>query len=241
MLYQSVLDAFPSVTAKLEGVVLWPYLDVLGLATVGYGCLCDSPAGFTAIKWTPVIADAIELQQRAALKARPKALHYKLYESATTLRMTTAAVDELLDLRALDFAGYMQEHYFPAWDTWPADAQLAAMLMAWACGPAFPHTFTNFTGYCLKRDWVNAAKCAAIRTQGNPGIVPRNAQVQLCLANAAAIDSPDGYATPALYWPGVVQDAPEAVHLSAPAAADALASFNADDCGLTGHCHAQAA
>ncbi len=71
----------------------------------------------------------------------------------------------------------------------------------------------------------------------NPGVVPRNAQIKACLANAAAIDSPDGYATPALYWPGHVEDARAVTLPPAAEAAAQLAGFDINECGLTGSCH----
>ena len=132
--------------------------------------------------------------------------------------------------------------YFRDWDSFPADAQLAIMAMAWACGPAFPKTFTNFASFVNKRDWANAAKCAKIREEGNAGIVPRNKQVAFCLANAAEID--DGhYGTPALYWPNPVTDAvaPSSdakdlplSFLAARAANEAAAKFSFEQHGCAG-------
>lgn len=252
MMFPSVAEAFPRVTKPLEGCVLWPYLDVFGLATVGYGCLVDSVPAFEAVDWTTTLGTkpnaAYEINQRMNLRSRPKALHFKLYESSTSLRLTQDASDALLDARANEFAAYMAAHYFADWDTWPADAQLAWMLIAWACGPGCPTEFKTAAALAEHRQWDAMRKWAKINpgkpgTAGwNPGVVPRNAQIDLCLANAAAIDNADGYATPALYWPGHVLDSPKTIADTMPAAAlaaIALASYdvNAADCGLTGSCH----
>ncbi len=246
-MFPSVAEAFPRVTRPLEGCVLYPYLDVFGIPTEGYGCAEQSLAEFRKVAWSEPQGDVAA--QYAALKARPKARHFSQYENATSLRLTQEAADDLLRSRADVFAAYMREHYFSEWDSWPADGQLAWMLLAWACGPGAPGEFTTAAALAKKRDWATMRKWARInpgkpgQANWNPGVVPRNAQIDLCLANAAAIDSQDGYATPALYWPGPVLDAPQPTHEEADAAQVALASFSIEECGLTGHCHqlAQAA
>lgn len=237
MILPSVLEAFPIVTRPLEGCVLSPYLDVFGYATVGYGCLCDTLQSFEQVEWDGKPSASQIVDGWHALKSMPKALHWKQYERATPLRMTQAGADKLLDLRAENFADYMQAHYLSEWDEWPADAQMACMLMSWACGPSYLSTFKNFLACVVKRDFIGAIACAKISTQGNAGIVPRNAQVALCLANAAAIDTP-GYSTPALYWPGTVHDDPApsaATHLAY--ATQTLARFSFEKHGTSGHAH----
>lgn len=248
-LFPSVSEAFPKVTKPLEGCVLWPYLDVFGIPTEGYGCASENLADFESIAWTTTQGTqpnaAYVAQQLIALKARPKGLNFHQYESATNLRLTQASADALLEARAEQFATYMAAHYFSEWSIWPADAQLAWMLIAWACGPGCPVEFKTAAGLALARDWQGMRKWARINpgkpgTPGwNPGVVPRNAQIDLCLANAAAIDTP-GYATPALYWPGHVLDSPATIASTLPVAANAaaaLAGYDVAACGLTGSCH----
>lgn len=246
----SVIEIFPAFTAPLEGCVLWPYQDILGLVTVGYGCLID-PASLASSVGDWLLEGASDLptppqvtHEWSKVKLLPKAMHFARYKDSCRLRLSMAGVNALLLSRMQLFEGTLK-HYYPAWDDFPADAQLAILAMAWACGAGFPKTFTNFSSFVIKRDWSNAARCAKIREDGNPGIHPRNLQVQLCLANAAAID--DGnYGTPALYWPNPVEDAvapasdPKLIPLHVQAA-EAMASFNVYDLGLTGHGHSEAA
>lgn len=245
-MHQSVVDALLPFNKPLEGCVAWPYQDILGLVTVGIGCLIEPVDLALPLKWEGNPSAAVIRAEWARVNALPKGMHFNRYRAASTLRLTEAGIVGLLTQRALGFEVVLRK-YFPEWDDWPADAQLAVMAMAWACGPGFPKKFLNFARYALDRDWINAAKCAGIKTAGNPGIVPRNAQVQLCLANAAAIDNPGGYATPALYWPGPVLDEakpnPEDMdHYPLVALArNALETFSINDCGLTGHCHDLAA
>jgi|SRR6478609_1545868 len=241
-MFKDVSDSLLKFNAPLEGVVAWPYQDILGLVTVGIGCLIEPVGLALPLHWDGSPDAATIRQEWTRVNSLKPAMHFNQYKSASSLRLTDSGVQDLLAHRALDFEATLRK-WFPDWDNWPADAQMAALGMSWACGPAFPRTFTNFAHYANVRDWANAAKCAKIREQGNPGIVPRNKQIALCLANAAAIDSPDGYATPALYWPGPVLDAPNPTGEQAEEAAAALAAFSIEDCGLTGHCHelAQAA
>lgn len=241
MAQQSVVEIFPSFTAPLEGRVLWPYQDILGLVTIGYGCLINPEMLAAAVKgWVGNPSPGDIAREWNKVKALPKAMHYNRYRDACSLRLTDEGVNDLLRLRMEVFEGTLR-HYFPDWDTFPADAQLAIMAMAWACGAGFPVEFKTFTAFVLKRQWTNAALCAKIREQGNPGVHPRNLQVQLCLANAAAID--DGvYGSPALYWPGVVRDevAPDSDPSHIPLrvlAAKALANYDVNALGLTGHAH----
>lgn len=236
-MHQSVIDALVPFNTPLEGCVAWPYQDILGLVTVGIGCLIEPVENALPLAWEGKPDAATIRAEWAKVNARPKALHFNRYRDASTLRLSQIGIANLVAQRARLFEKVLLQH-FPAWHDWAADAQLAVMAMSWACGPAFPKTFKNFTRYAIDRDWVNAAKCAAIKTDGNPGIVPRNAQVQLCLANAAAIDSPAGYATPALYWPGPVLDE---VRPLVDVARRSLDEFSIENCGLTGHCHALAA
>jgi GH24 family phage-related lysozyme (muramidase) len=250
-MYPSVLTAMPRLNKPLEGFVLWPYQDILGLVTIGVGCLIESQnsadraALALPLPWVGGPTAQTIRQEFAKVDAYPKAMHFNQYRNACSLRLTEEGVDELLELRAHQFEATLIKG-FPGWNDWPADAQLGVLAIAWACGPGFWVQFKNFREYANKRDWTNAARCAAIRTAGNPGVVPRNAQVALCLANSAEIDSPDGYGTPALYWPGHVASAvppdtdPRAIPLSvqAAAAADAaMARWDIAHTGLTGHAH----
>lgn len=248
--YASVLQSLLRFNKPLEGEVLWPYQDILGLVTVGIGCLIENQTGDRAalalsVPWIGSPTPRTIREEFAKVDAYPKAMHFNRYRDACSLRLTEDGVLDLLETRAEQFESVLLAG-FPGWEDWPADAQLGVLGMSWACGPGFWRTFKSFTAFANKRDWTNAAKCAGIRTAGNPGIVPRNAQVALCFANAAEIDSPDGYGTPALYWPGhvapaVAQDTdPRELPLSviaARAAEDALQRFDIDQCGLTGHCH----
>jgi len=248
--YQSVLDNLLRFNKPLEGEVLWPYQDILGLVTVGIGCLIENQVGDRAalalsVPWVGGPTPRTVREEFAKVDALPKAMHFNRYRDACSLRLTEDGVLDLLQTRAEQFEAELLRG-FPGWEDWPADAQMGVLGMSWACGPGFWRKFVNFHDYANARRWDMAAKCAGIRTDGNPGVVPRNAQVALCFANAAEIDSPDGYGTPALFWPGHVAPAvapdtdPRAVPMSihaARAAELATQRFNIEQYGLTGHRH----
>ncbi|HEY2407146.1 MAG TPA: hypothetical protein VGI10_14140 [Polyangiaceae bacterium] len=231
-MHASVITRFVDFTKPLEGDVLWPYLYVLGLVTVGYVNLA------LGLPWTkrdgsPANSDFVR-SQWSALKAQPALakMHYKYAANASELRLSEDAAGALLRARMQSFEATLCK-YFPTWDTFPADAQLGCMSMAWACGPGFPAIFKTFTQFANARDWPNAAKCAAIRTDGNPGIVPRNAQNALCFANAATAMS-RGLPVDELYWPGTVPEAQEADDALRVLAERALAEHPIDVVGQAG-------
>lgn len=215
---RAVVDVFAAFTRPLEGCVLWPYLDCLGLVTVGYGCLIDPEPMAAPLTWLGNPSAGTVAQQWMALKARQdlKTRHFNYAAPLTTLRLDQPGADALLDQRMELFEGTLK-HYFPSWDSWPADAQLAVMAMAWACGAGYPAKFPNFTTFARVSDWLNAAKCAEINATGNPGIVPRNKQVQLCLANAASSQA-QGLDPERLFWPAAASDSHEPLAQEAGAA-----------------------
>lgn len=244
MIYPQVLDALPRFNRPLEGAIHHPYQDIIGLVTVGIGCLIEPVGLALPIPWVGDPSPSDIRREWVQVNSLPPARHFNQYAAASHLRLTDDGIDQLLETRAHDFEAELRKG-FPGWDDFPADAQLGIFGMAWACGPGFWRKFTNFQGFALKGDWLNALRCAKIREQGNPGVVPRNAQVALCLANAAEIAVP-GMTTPALYWPGHVAEAvppdtdPRAIPLSVHAARRAelaMARFNVEQYGLTGHGH----
>lgn len=222
-MHQSVLDAFVRFSSPLEGVEKNPYLDVKGLLTVGIGCLIDPPSTAAGLPW--VFADgspappAEVLAQLRSLKAQPALSHYSAQSAtvrnATTIRLTDAGMIDLVSQRLRADEIWLRK-YFPKWDTWPADAQLCACSIAWAVGAGWPTEFGN-CARLLNHDppqFIEAivhapdanhpgqfqASAVDISTKGNPGIVPRNAQNELALSNAALVLQ-QGLPIDVLYWP----------------------------------------
>ena len=214
---QSVIDRFREFSVRFEGLVYWPYLDIKGLVTVGIGNLIDPISQALALPWViegtgerasaeQVIADWNNLKAQARLAK----LHFNYARPVTKIRLTDEGVDTLVRSKLLTNEAYLKKA-FPSWDTWPADAQLCACSMAWAVGAGFPGIFKNFTGFANRGDWANAAKCAAIKTEGNPGIVPRNAANQVCLHNAQTVVMRQ-LDPSVLYWPSHPDPVGDPIH-----------------------------
>lgn len=205
----SVLAVFPEYTHRYEGKVTTMYVDVLGLVTVGAGCLIDSPDAAARLPFvhpSGTVAEPDEI--RAAwrnLKANKDSLktrHYKYAAPYTYgLRLPDAAVDDLMLERLASFVTHLRKT-FTEWDSFPADAQLGILSLAWAAGSGFTAKFPRFTAAALRGDWAAAAEHGQLRTTGpdgtfNAGVVPRNAAQRWLFLAASVADSPtapEGYA-----------------------------------------------
>jgi GH24 family phage-related lysozyme (muramidase) len=211
-MHQSVLDVFFGFSKAFEGHVNHLYLDIKGLVTTGIGNLVDPVEAACRLPWKlpdgSLAGDDEIRRQWQALKGRQdlRHLHFKYAAGLTTIRLTDADIDALVVGKLLENERYMRKT-FKDWDSWPADAQLACSSMAWAVGAGFTAKFTNFTTFAVKQDWRNAKLCCDIRTDNNPGVVPRNAANHLCFDNAATVRE-KGLDPSVLYWPQV---APQSV------------------------------
>lgn len=218
-MHQSVLEAFVRFSSPLEGAVASLYVDVNGkkvppvpCVTTAIGRLVDPVTAAQSLPWvmpdgTPASRDEIARQWRIvkADAVRLSKLHWKYAAALTTMRLTEQGILDVTRQQLLANEKILRQ-YFPNWDRFPADAQLACCSMAWAVGAGFPHEFSNFRAAANAQNWTSAIASCAIRTEGNPGIVPRNAQNRLCLANAQAVVS-GGLPLETLFWPGTVPGA----------------------------------
>lgn len=223
-MHASVLEAFVRFSTPLEGETHNPYLDVKGLLTVGIGCLIDPPSMAAGLPWRlpdgSLAPAAVVQQQLASLKALQGLKSYRFDSpsvlGATTIRLDDAGILKLCDDRLKANEVWLRK-YFARWNAWPADAQLCACSIAWAVGAGWPAKFGN----CARQlnldppDFLSAilhapdashagqflAAAVDISTAGNAGIVPRNAQNELALSNAALVLQ-RGLPIERLYWPG---------------------------------------
>jgi hypothetical protein len=146
MTWPSVHDAFRDFTARIEGILAFLYLDVKCLVTVAIGNLVD-PIGaalslpFVRPDGTP--ASRVEIAAAwHAVKARTDLARMggAAFASVTTIRLTPDGINAMVWQRMASNESFLVKR-FPAFDTWPADAQLALHSIAWAAGPgwAAPH------------------------------------------------------------------------------------------------------
>jgi hypothetical protein len=212
MIHPAVLAKWHQFSEPLEGRVHSMYLDIKGLVTTGVGNLIDSVTEAQKLPWKHADARLASKDEVAAawreLKSRQdlSRLHWKYAASLNDLRLTDADIDALVESKLHSNERELRKAY-PNWDDFPADAQLGCLSMAWAVGPGFPRIFANFSRYAVQQDWGNAKLCATIKTAGNPGVIPRNENNEICFGNAAIVVQ---YALDrsVLHWPDVAR--PEA-------------------------------
>lgn len=220
-MFPAVQSGFPTFSTKFEGRVPYMYLDVLGLVTVGVGNLVDPVLAAQALpfrfKNRPGIAapgSAATADQIAAewqtLKNDPslKTRGYKACEPITQLELSDDAIDSLIIDRLTKNESFLKRQpWFQDFDTWPADAQLGLLSMAWAMGPAGPGTFPSFRAACQRLDFNTAAAQCKMNEAGNPGVVPRNQANFTLFSNAAIVvagAAQGGLQRSNLYYPQVL-------------------------------------
>lgn len=206
-----VKAVFSNFTAQFEGSVDHMYLDVLGLVTVARGNLIDPITMALGLPFerngVRVSRDEIAAEWRT-VKARQDLARVgaRSFRSITSLRLSTKGIDDLVISKLLETESYLRKR-FPEYDSWPADAQLGILSMAWAMGPGFK--FKTFEAAVLKKDFVTAAANCKMNETGNPGLKPRNVANQLLFLNAArVIASPEAYDSSTLYWPDRLPEKP---------------------------------
>lgn len=188
----SVPPVFIAVSSRLEGVVPWMYLDILGLVTTGIGNLIDPlPKGlpFTRADGTSASGCEIEAEWRSVKSAKylAKAGHLAA-KTITQLRLTPEGLRQVVTAKMAEMEAHLKRR-FPPFETWPADAQLATMSMAWACGPGF--RFPALAAALLAGDFVKASATCHINETGNQGVIPRNVMNKRLYLNAARTTEPD--------------------------------------------------
>jgi GH24 family phage-related lysozyme (muramidase) len=238
----SVVDSFVNWSKPLEGLEDFPYTDAEGLVTTGLGDLIDamgpgqkmhdncghgtstpcgqaSPtAAARALPWSPNNLDA----DWAAIKAAWPGVQSTACAKITTSRLSPDAIQTLVAARMKANEADLLTH-LTGYAQAPADAQLAAMSMAWAMGSGFPPKFPAFTKAFNAGDYLTAA--AQSHMQG-VGIDMRNLGNKLLLTNASMpnIDPDHLY-----YLEGLALSLPGTVMLGPTLAAGGtvLARFNA--------------
>ena len=166
-----VRASWAAYSTPLEGCVPHLYLDNTGLVTVAIGALVNSPSAAASLTgWDNpdgVVADW------ARVNAMPPGLVASRYAAPGCPRLTPEGIAAVTALR-LDQAADQLARSFPDFFGWPAEAQAAALSLAWACGAGWPASWPHLAASCRAGDWQAAAGNCEIRSAGNPGVVPRN-------------------------------------------------------------------
>lgn len=187
----------------LEGRTTWPYLCTAEKVTVGVGNMIEPLSTAQALPWQntatgmPATRDEVAVYY-AAVKSRTDLarLGGGHFRNVSPLRLTEADVDRLV-ARKLAEVDRQMAGMFPAWDSWPADGQLALLSWAWAVGGASP--YPRMFAALRAGDWLAAAEEAEINPKIGT-IIKRNARNRILLRNASVVVH-DGLDPGVIYWP----------------------------------------
>lgn len=212
---------FWTMTEKHEGKVFCLYLDVLGLVTTAIGNLCEDvhvamSLPFGRLDGTRATPDDIRAEHahvkaqfcgmkgaeqkgkscpwRALGKTCLAHQGWRAAMGATKLRLTDDGLKQVVLAK-------MREHdkdllaQYPAFESWPWQAQLATHSMAWACGSRFGGNhrggFPRLKQLLLAGNFAEAANQCHINEAGNPGVIARNVRNKALYREAAALPSAD--------------------------------------------------
>lgn len=214
MAKQSVYDAWIDFNKNKEGYLNYMYVDQKNLVTTGMGNLIENtstgniqPAalsyGWKRADGNPASQSEIIAEFNNMKNAGLANTGGGNQKSHTTLHLDDSAVKAVITTALKSFETTIRQ-YFPSYDSWPADAQMGILSMAWALGPAFAPKYPKFTAAAnqLLPDFVTMAAQSLIPELGT-GDGGRNQDNVTLFTNAANVlasnADPDN-----LYWPGMV-------------------------------------
>lgn len=193
----AVQEHFVEFVSEFEGSVNFMYLDVKGLVTTGIGNLIDPLPLATRLPWTCMgLRDASTEEVRdgwLVVKGRQDLrMHGGMaYKDVCELRLPQIAIANLVHER-LEEDEMELRHYFPAWTSFCADAQLGILSMAWAMGVGRFHDFPHFVHAANAGDWLTAA----VQSHIKDGAPARNEANQWLFTQAFTTQDPE-----MLHWP----------------------------------------
>lgn len=152
------LEGFLTFTEPNEGLLTWPYVDTLNLVTTGLGNLIDTGAAHStdgtppeealSLPWTidgrPASRQEIANDWLAVKHAGASQSGGGSQSGLSRIRLSRDAVKALVAKRLAINEDALRAR-FPAYDSWPADAQIGINGMAWAMGTGnVTHGFPMF-------------------------------------------------------------------------------------------------
>jgi hypothetical protein len=194
----SVLQGFSVLTKQFESRENCMYLDIEGLVTTGEGNLIDPLVYALKLPWRIVTnrgclatPGQIETEWETVKSFQDhKNGPTSFWRDRAKLVLADSDIDFLVDSELKMIATQLEQSYLEfstAFTTWPADAQLGLLLMAWAIGAGEFREFVHFRAACGRQDFEAAAGESHIDDAHNPGLKPRNKAVFDLFENAAAV------------------------------------------------------
>ena len=184
----SVKAAWPATCKRFEGRLSTMYLDTKGLVTTGTGNLIDTVKAAQALPWLTKDGKAATAAQVEAewkqIKARQsiKGQGGYAYIKYATLHLAEDTIDRLL-FAVTDKFWSTLKNTVKDLESFPADAQLALMDLAWQNGPAFLSTWNDTRKSVLVADFAKTASVLKSSLKASPRTTFR---VRL-FKNAAAV------------------------------------------------------
>lgn len=214
MIRPNVEHIFPQYSVALEGSYTSPYADVRRLISTGVGFLIDPIERALSMEWwigdrratAAEITDDWHALKERAMRMTDSEIHHwtaRVQAPLTSIRLRQTSLDTLTIHKLRLNYDYVRTHLIPALDDAPADAQLAAMSLAWAVGAGFDKTDpprTEFVTAFNAQDWLAAMVHARLRETSNAGVIGRNRNQDLCFQNAQTVKD-RGLDPAALWWP----------------------------------------
>lgn len=205
---EAAREAFIPMTVAFEGgYINWMFPDVKGLVSTGFGLMLEPIQSALALPWKRADGSPASPQEIVddwnRVKNYPDAarLGHRSVEHVAQLRLTNEGIDHAVSVKIAQNESYLRQG-FPQWDSWPADAQLGALSMAWAVGPAFWQSgWPKLTAALRAQDFRTAAlECFLPEEKTIGGLRPRNRANRILFTNAAMVKE-QGLNPEALYYP----------------------------------------
>jgi hypothetical protein len=171
-MHASVRAAWLAFTAPLEGVIPHFYKCISDCVTIAYGVRVEPvsvalhlPMVHAADGRRATFDDIADEWHR--IKAAPGLAKGgdRAAKPLCQLRLTPQGIEEVTWHRLNEMVEALAER-FPDWSSYPADAQLAIISLAWACGSSFD--YPRCEAAIRARDWAAAAEECAIRVPPLP-------------------------------------------------------------------------
>ncbi len=199
----AVAAAFVAFSTKFEGAVPFMYLDVKCLVTTAIGNLIDpvdSALGLPFLHEDGTPASRADIfAEWTVVKARRDLAPCggMAFHKVTKLHLSDEGIAQVVLAKVTAVDAFLGQRW-PAYEFWPADAQLGTLSMAWAAGPSF--YAPRFSEAVKHQDFATAAVECHMDDSHNRGLRPRNLANVLLFRNAAAVLA-SGADLDLLRWP----------------------------------------
>jgi hypothetical protein len=212
----AVRSYFQEFNRQFEGFVNVMYLDTHNppLVTTGVGNLIDPIEEAVKLPWMSVMGQPVSETEIRDEWYRVKSAtahsndHISYWQMTAKLKLLPDAINFLI-LSKLDWMESVILHRpeFSGFSSYPAEAQLGILSMAWAAGPSF--NFPRFEAACSRMDFTTAEEECALDETHNPGLKPRNIANQKLFRNAQLVLQ-YGLGKTKIWYPNETAPAPSA-------------------------------